>query len=225
MTATTELIDTLVECATPVRRLRPPLARALVWVGFAGLLLLLLALGHGLRADLAQRLHEPAFVISLTGALATGLLAAIASFMISLPDRSQGWLLLPVPALAVWFSTIGYGCFTDWVSIGPDGIRFGEAVGCFALLLITSLPLSIALMVMLRYAALLRSGTVIMTGGLAVAAIASAALSLLHDHNATAMILVWNLGTVAVITGCAGLFGRRLFRSLSARLMTIHPAL
>ena len=31
MTRTPELIDTLVECATPVRRLRPPLMRAAIW--------------------------------------------------------------------------------------------------------------------------------------------------------------------------------------------------
>lgn len=225
MTATSELIDTLVKCATPVRRLRSPAARALLWAAFAGLVLLLLAIGHGLRVDLAERLREPAFVASVAAALATAILAAVAAFTISLPDRSRWWLLLPAPTLAIWFATIGYGCFADWVSIGPDGVHLGEAVGCFSLLLITSVPLSVALMVMLRYAALLRSGAVTMMGGLAVAAFTATALSLLHDHNATAMVLVWNFGTVALIIGLAGLFGRSLLRSLSARLMVLHPAL
>jgi hypothetical protein len=212
VTRTPELIDILVECATPVRRLRPPLVRAGLWLAFAGLILALVAIGHGVRTDLAARLHEPTFAASIAAALATGILAAMAAFAISLPDRSRWWLLLPLPALAVWIATIGYGCFVDWVSIGPDGIRLGEELPCLALLVLTGVPLAIALAAMLRHAALLRGGAVAMVGGLAVAAITATALSLVHDHDASVMILVWNLGTAALITGAGCLFGRRIFR-------------
>ena len=51
-----------------------------------------------------------------------------------------------------------------------------------------------------------------MMGGLAVPAITATALSLVHDHDASVMILVWNLGTAALITGAGCLFGRRIFR-------------
>jgi hypothetical protein len=47
-------------------------------------------------------------------------------------------------------------------------------------------------------------------GALAVASISSAALSLLHDHNATVLILVENLGSAVLITGLGSLFGRSL---------------
>jgi hypothetical protein len=211
VTRTPELIETLVECATPVRRLRPPLMRAAIWLAFAGLILALVAIGHGVRSDLVERLHQPAFAVSLAAALATGILAATAAFAVSLPDRSRWWLLLPLPALAVWIATIGYGCLFDWVSIGPDGIRLDEESRCLALLLLTSVPLAIALAAMLRYAAMLRAGAVAVMGGLAVAAITATALSLFHNHDATVMILVWNLGTAAVITGAGCLFGRRMF--------------
>jgi hypothetical protein len=212
VTRTPDLIDALVECATPVRRLRPPLVRAGLWLGFAGLILALLAIGHGVRGDLAERLHQPVFVVSIAAALATAILAAVAAFVVSLPDRSQWWLLLPAPALAVWVGTIGYGCLTDWVSIGPDGVHVGETLRCFATLVLTSVPLAIALAVMLRYAALLRPGAVTLAGALAVAAITSSALSLFHDLDATMMILIWNLGTAALITGLGSVFGRRMFR-------------
>jgi hypothetical protein len=223
VTTTPDLIDALVECATPVRRLRPPLVRAVLWLAFAGLILALLAIGHGVRADLAERLHEPMFAVSIAAALATGILAAMAAFAISLPDRSRWWLVLPLPALGMWIATIGYGCFADWVSIGPDGIRLGEELRCVVLLLLTSVPLAIALAAMLRYAALLRGGAVAMMGGLAVAAITATALSLLHNHDATVMILVWNLGTAALITSVGSLFGRRIFRWMAARLLTSQP--
>src|SRR5262249_58888235 len=128
------------------------------------------------------------------GALATGILAAAASFGISLPDSSRLWALLPLPALVVWISTIGYGCLTDWVSFTTDGVRLGETVRCFATLVMTSVPLSIAMLVMLRYAALLPALEVNVLGGLAVAALTSFAVSLFHGLNATLMILIWNLG-------------------------------
>jgi hypothetical protein len=212
VTRTPDLIDALVECASPVRRLRPPLVRAAMWLAFAGLILALLATGHGVRTDLVERIHQPVFAASIAAALATGILAAIAAFLVSLPDRSPWWLLLPAPALAVWVGTIGYGCLTDWVSVGADGVRLGETMRCFATLVLTSVPLAVALAAMLRYAALLRPGPVTLAGSLAVAAITASALSLIHDLDATAMILVWNLGVAALITALGSMFGVRMFR-------------
>lgn len=219
MTKTPDLIDTLVDCATPVRRLRPPLVRAGLWLLFATFVLGLIAVAHGVRPDISERLQQPVFVIGMFGALTTGILAAIASFRISLPDGPRLWLLLPAPALALWVSTIGYGCFTDWVSLGPNGIRMGEAVRCFATLLLTSVPLSIAMLVMLRYAALLHPTAVSIMGGLAIAAMTSFALSLVHDLDASVMILVWNLGSAAMIAGLSSLFGRAMFTWIVSRLM------
>ncbi|MGA7454898.1 MAG: NrsF family protein [Rhodoplanes sp.] len=151
----------------------------------------LLAIFHGVRPDFAERLQQPVFFIGMLGTLATEILAAIASFKVSPPDGSRWWLLLPAPALMLWVSTISYGCLTDWVSMGPNDTRMGEAARCFATLLLTSMPLSIAMLAMLRYAALLRPTEVCTAGGPAVAAITSFALSLFHNLDATIMILVW----------------------------------
>jgi hypothetical protein len=218
MTSTQHLIDDLVKAAGPVRRLRPPLLRATLWLALAAFVLGLIAIAHGLRSDIAVRLHEPVFVLGMAGALVTGVLAAIASFRLSLPDASRRWLLLPAPGLGLWLSTIGYGCLTDWVSIGPDGVHMGEAVRCFATLLLTSIPLSGAMMVMLRYAALLRPTVVSAAGGLAVAAITAFAMSLFHDLDATIMILIWNVGVAAVIAVVSSLMGRRVLTWAASRL-------
>jgi len=219
VTQTPDLIDTLVECATPVRRLRPPLVRAGFWILFATLVLGLIAVAHGVRPDLPERLRQSVFVVGMFGALATAILAAVAAFRISLPDGSRLWLLLPAPALVLWVSTIGYGCFADWVSIGPDGLRRGEAARCFATLLLISVPLSVAMLVMLRYAALLRPTAVSIMGGLAVAAMTAFAMSLFHELEATVMILVWNLGSAVLIAGLGGLFGRTMFKWIASRLL------
>src|SRR5712692_7951723 len=185
--------------------------RAACWLLLAAAVLTLLAINQGVRPDFAQRLREPAFVICMAASLLTGVLAAISAFLVSLPDRSRLWLLLPMPALVLWLSNIGYQCLVQWIDVGPNGVSLGEAARCFATLVLTSLPLSLAMLVMLRYAAPLRPTTVTLTGSLAVAAITATALSLFHDLDATVMILIWNFGTAALIVGLGGMLGRRMF--------------
>jgi hypothetical protein len=207
---TPDLIEMLTAHATPVRPLRSPLLRAGLWLLAAGLVLVLLGSLYGARPDLAERLRDPSFVIALAGSLLTGISAAIAAFFLSLPDRSRLWLLLPAPALTLWVATIGYGCLTDWVSMAPDGLQVGSTLECFATLVIASLPLSAALVVMLRHAARLHPTMVGMMGGLAAGGIAATALSLFHELDATVMVLVWNLGAAALIVALGGIFGPRM---------------
>lgn len=218
MTTTPQLIDDLVKAAEPVRRLRPPLIRAGLWLGFAACVLGLLFVVHGLRSDIAARFSEPVFVTGMAGALATGILAAIASFRLSLPEASRRWLLLPAPALMLWLSMIGYGCLTDWVSIGPNGLRLGESARCFATLLLISIPLWIAMLAMLRHAAFLRPTMVSVMAGLAVAAMSMFALALIHDLDATIMILAWNIGVGSVIAGTCSVAGRDVLTWMALRL-------
>jgi len=214
---TPDLIESLVAGAKPVRRLRPPVARAALWLLFALAMVALLAISHGLRADLGHRLEQPLFVTGISASLLTGVLAAVAAFIVSLPDRSRLWLLLPAPSLALWVSTIGYQCLTDWVGVQPDGFRLGEAADCFATLVLTSVPLWVALLVMLRYVVLLRSAATAVTASLAVAAIASTALSLFHSLDASAMILIWNLGAAALLMGLGSAFWERMFSWVAPR--------
>jgi len=221
VTRTPDLIDALVETAAPVRRLRPPIIRAGLWLAFAAIVLGLIAIAHGLRPDFSDRVRQPLFVLGMLGALATGMLAAVASFRLSLPDSSRLWAVLPLPALALWVATIGYGCLTDWVSMDPDGLHMGEAIRCFATLLMTSVPLSIAMLVMLRYAALLRPLEVSVMSGLAVAAVTAFALSLFHELDATVMILIWNLGSAVLIAALGSLFGQSMLTWMASRFATL----
>jgi hypothetical protein len=214
---TPDLIESLVAGAKPVQRLRPPAARAALWLLFALTIVSLLAVSHGLRPDLGARLGQPLFVTGLAASLLTGVLAAVAAFIVSLPDRSRLWLLLPAPALALWVSTISYGCLTDWMEIGADGLRLGEAVDCFATLVLISAPLSLAILVMLRYTALLEPARVAAVGALAVSTIAATALSLLHSLDATVMVLMWNLGIATLFVGLASVLGNKMLSWVAPR--------
>ena len=217
MIATPDLIESLAANMKPVRRLRPPVTRAACWLLLAAMVVALLAVSQGIRPDLAQRLHDPAFAVGMAGAALTGVLAAIAAFLVSLPDRSRLWLVLPAPAVAIWLSNIGYQCLTQWISMGPNGVSLGEATRCLATLVLTGLPLSLAMLVMLRYAAPLRPTAVTLMGGLSVAAITATALSLFHASDATLMIIMFNIGTAAMFVGLGSLFGRRMFEWFAPR--------
>ncbi len=219
---TSDLIAMLAANLKPVRRLRPPVVRAAGWLMLAALVLALLTISQGIRPDLAERLHDPAFAVSMAASLLTGVLAAIAAFQLSLPDRSRRWLLLPLPALVVWLSNIGYQCMAQWVSIGPQGLTLGDAARCFATLVLSGLPLSLALLVMLRYAAPLRPSAVALCASLAVAGITATALSMFHVLDATALILMWNLGTALLFVGLGGLFGRRIFQWVAPMPYTVR---
>lgn len=211
MIPTPDLIDTLVADATPVRRLRPPVVRATGWLLLSAIVVAMAAFHHGVRPDLALKLKQSVFVGGVAAALLTGVLAAIAAFIASVPGRSQRWLLLPMPALVAWFATIGYGCLTDWVRIGPGGISPGETASCFATVVMVTLPLSLAMLIMLRYVARLSCEPIALCASLAVAALAAAALALLHPLDATVMILLWNIGVTLLFLGISGRFGRQLF--------------
>jgi hypothetical protein len=217
MIATPDLIESLAANMKPVRRLRPPVTRAACWLLLAALVVALLAVSQGIRPDLAQRLHDPAFAAGIAGAALTGVLAAIAAFFVSLPDRSRLWLILPVPAVTIWLSNIGYQCLTEWISMAPNGVSLGETTRCLATLVLTSLPLSLAMLVMLRYAAPLRPTAVTFMGSLSVAAITATALSLFHTADATLMIIMFNVGTAAMFVGLGSLFGRRMFEWIAPR--------
>src|SRR5690349_15534853 len=113
MAATELLIDTLAEKLQPVRPLRKPLLRALLWSAFASLVIALVAMIGGSRADLAHAMTEATFLFPLIGSWLTGLTAAIAAFHVSLPDRSRRWLWLPVAPVLLWGTGFAYTCLAN----------------------------------------------------------------------------------------------------------------
>lgn len=209
MATTPELISSIATGLKPVRRLPPPGRRAFLWVLGAAMLLALLAIGQGIRPDLALKLGQPNYAVMLAGVAATALTAALAAFMLSVPGRSAAWALLPLPAVTVWVGNIGYQCLTDWVVLDPSGISWGETARCLATLALTSVPLSAGLLVMLRHAIAFRTAAVALSGSLAVSAMTVLALFLFHSLDASVMVLMWNFGTTALIVALSTLTAAR----------------
>lgn len=207
MTPTPDLIDLLSHNLRPVRRWRPPLLRAAGWTLLAAIVLVGLIVGQGLRPDFSSALSRPGFVVSLGASVLTATLAIYAAFVVCVPGRSSLWCLLPLPAVLLWISVIGYQCLTDWVRMGPDGFHLGEAARCMATIVLVSVPLGLALAMALRRSSLFRPRLPVLLGSLAIAGMTSAALALLHPLDASVMILMLNVGVGTVIVGAGAMLG------------------
>ncbi|WP_204326704.1 NrsF family protein [Rhizobium lusitanum] len=216
---TADLIRSLADNIAPVRPLRPPLLRAALWLCVAAALMGLLIALHGVRPRFAERMAETGFMIGVLSSLVTGILAAIAAFMTSLPDKSRLWLFLPLPPLLLWMSNIGYQCLAGWVALPPGAVTVEAASGCLLTLIVTSVPLSLLMVVMLRHVVLLRPVSAALMGSLAVAGIASSALSMFHPLDATIMVLGWNLGTAVLLVLAAAVYGRSISRRNAGRVV------
>jgi hypothetical protein len=184
-----------------------------MWLGAAALLVGGLLIAHGARPDLPARLQDTDFCVAWAASVLTGTLAALAAMLVSLPDRSRLWLLLPLPAALVWLGGVGYGCLSHWVAFDPAGVQWAELVRCFFTLLAASVPLSALMFFLLRHARKLRPTPSLLAGALAVAALTAAALSLLHEFDASLMILAWNFGAALLVLAIDAAVGRRVLRT------------
>lgn len=203
-----ELIDGLAGRLVPVRRLRPPLVRAALWLG--GLVAVAAAFYFGLGGN-AGLMGERSYVMpAFAAALATAILAAIAAFNLSLPDRDDRWALLPLPTFLLWVAFSGLGCLADLGNAGIWGASFTEMRECLLVILGSSIPLSILLVLMLRRARPERFGRVALVAGIASAAAAGAVLMLVHPHTSTLLDLLVHGVCIALVIGLNALLGGRL---------------
>ena len=205
---TEEVLADLVADLRPVRRLAAARWRAAGWLAAAAAAIGLAVAWEGLRHDIGARLALPYEVGQWLASVATGVLAAVAAFLVALPDRSPRWALLPLPALAVWVSTLGWGCFADLARMGPEALALGTSWGCLRFIAGFGLPLLGSMLWVLRHGAWIRPVPVAVLGGLAAATLCTAGLSLFHHLDAALMILLWHGGAVLLVIGLGGAIGR-----------------
>jgi hypothetical protein len=203
------LIGNLSADLRPVRRLPPPWLRALVWLGVVVVVALFLVATRTLLPALGIVGNDPFMLPGAYASLATAILAAVAAFELSLPDRSDAWIWLPLPALLVWIALNGLGCLATLAIPGTQTTPFQFTV-CLTLLLAISLPLTAAMIFMVRRARPLRPMRVAVLGGLAASGAAATLLILIHPHDSAVLDLAAHGVAVALIIGLNVLLGGRL---------------
>lgn len=206
MTSTSDLIRVLAAHAEPVRQFRP-LRYAIFWIALAMAILALVLALHGVRSDLQERLGEPVFVLGLTGTFLTGTIAAVAAFELSIPDRSTIWAWAPIPAVILWQSAVAYRCLSGWVSLETSAMH----VGAVSALVLIVPSLALPMLIMLRHAAFMCRTSIAWTSALAVAGLSAAVLSVLHDADASIILLLWNVAAPLMIVLVGHACGERMF--------------
>ena len=207
---TEKLIERLAEGVEPVQRLSRPWRRTAVWLLVAIPYVVLVVFVVSPRTDLISMMSTWRFVVEQVAALATGITAAAAAFTTTIPGHNRKVLLLPLLPLAVWLGSLAQGCVQDWIQLGPDGLSLQPDWFCFpAIVLVGAVP-AIAMAVMLRRGAPLTPHLTTALGGLAAAGLGNFGLRLFHTQDASLMILVWQVGTVFILTAIAAWAGRYL---------------
>ncbi len=203
--STEELIASLAADIAPVRRLQPPMTRALVWIAaIAALAAIAVSLFSNLAAFVARASH-PALAMELAATLLTAVAAVIAAFHLSLPDRSRAWALLPLPPLAAWLLLSGSSCWRVWSTQGLGG----GGGHCLLFIVGASLPTGALLFWGLSRSRPISPGLTAIAGGLGVAAASAFILQFFHPFDVTAIDLALHLVAVALVVAIASTLGKR----------------
>jgi len=87
-------------------------------------------------------------------------------------------------------------------------VTLNATMTCLGIVAATSMPLALISACMLRYAARLQPRLVSLLAAIAVTGVASFSLNLFHQFEASAMVLIWNIGMAAVLSVLAIVYGR-----------------
>ena len=204
------LIRNLASDLGPVRRLRPPIVRALGWLAVVAATAIILAMFANVSAMEHRLVAAPDMWLAVIGSVLTAILAVIAAFQLSLPDASRTWALVPLPAALFWIIASGVGCLRVWIVPGTHVADLSEARDCLIFIVGLSLPLSALLIVMLRRACPLLPGLTAAIAGLAAAATAATLLNFFHPFDAAATDLAVHALAVALVIAANKAFGGRL---------------
>ena len=207
------LIGALAANLRPVRPLPPPALRTLIWLMLVVAVAVALAMFADVAAVSRRMTAIPDMWLAVLGSIATMATAAFAAFELSLPDRSRAWALLPLPAAALWVGASGLGCMRAYVLPGTHVAGFGETRDCLLFIIGLSVPLSAALIVMLRRAYSLAPPLTAAMVGLASAAAAATLLNFFHPFDATAADLAVHTVAVAIVVAAAWAFGTRTLQN------------
>lgn len=210
---TDELISILAaDAGNPVRRLAPPSRRLGLWLAVSLPWIALVVAFMGLRPDLVSKFGEARWMIEQGAALMTAMAAAMAAFCAGVPGRPRWERVAPAVPLVLWISMLGVGCMRDWILAGQAGLALHADWACLPGIVMVGLVPGIAMAIMLHRGAPLAPVLSAGLGGLAAAALADFGLRLSHPRDASLMVLIWQVGTVALLTALSATIGRRLVR-------------
>jgi hypothetical protein len=204
---TDDLIAALAADMRPVRHLAAPWLRLTPWVGSAIGLASVLAIFTSFAAMWGRLTAASDMWLATAAAVLTGLTAALASLVTSVPGRAPWWAVTPLPPLVVWGGANGLGCLRQ-ETIGwtrPESME--QPMLCFCFIALVSAPLSALLTWQIVRAFPQRPALTASLGGLASAAAAASLLTMIHPFDANARDLGMHLLAIMLVVGATCVFG------------------
>lgn len=206
--ATDELIAHLASAARPVRRTWSPAVRLAVWTACEALVVLVLGARFGVRPDLAVKLHEPGFVLSLLLLAGAGVAAAVLALAAAVPDRGPArrtvisliGVTMLVASVAFAAQPPGAVSLALWLAGWPCAARTGA---------LALLP-AVVLLVAIRRGATLVPALAGLLAGAAAFAIAAVSMRLVCPADERWHLLGWHLAPVAIGIALSGAIGARV---------------
>ncbi|MBI3049057.1 MAG: DUF1109 family protein [Acidobacteria bacterium] len=125
---------------------------------------------------------------------------------------------LPLVPLGLWLGSLGQGCIQDLVQFGARNLSLQPDWYCLPAIVVVGTVPALVMAVMLQRGAPLSPHVTTTLGGLAAAALGNVGLRLFHPQDASVMVLLWQFGTVLVLSALAGCTGRHLlsWRAMAA---------
>lgn len=212
MTDTLGLIDHLAARAAPVRPLASPLRRTALWVAAVAVVVYAIALAYGHGDMLPARFAQPSVLAEWLASIATGVTAAYATFVVSVPGRDRRWGWLPVAPLVVWLAILVAATVRDARRLGADAfvMEYGSWE-CATAITVTSVPLGIVMLLMVRHAGVVSPRATAMLAALSTTALSAAGVSLYHHGEGAPLVLMWHMGAVLLWSALCLVLGRPLF--------------
>jgi hypothetical protein len=207
---TDELIKRLAADLKPVRPLRPPWTRALLWLAISLPYVAAVVWAKLSMVDPAQAAADTRFMIEQAATLATAAAAAFAAFRTAVPGFDRRILLLPLVPLGLWLASVGQGCVQDWFRLGSDGLSIRPDWDCLPMAAVIGIVPAAAIVLMLRKALPLHPRLTLALAALAVASVANFGLQFAHLRDASIMVLTWHLGAAMALSALGGWLGERI---------------
>jgi hypothetical protein len=207
---TEDLIGSLVESAAPVKRLHMPPVRLLFWLGLSFPWIALIAWVYGPRTDLAAKVQDITWLTEQSLALATAIAAGLAALCACVPGRPIWERLMPIVPLTLWIGMIVDGCVRSILAGGPWSSLIRLDIACLPQIAMLGLVPAVAMIGLVRKGAPVAPYTTVAYASLAATALAAFGLRFYHAEDASLMILVWQMGSVALLTGVFTLLAPRL---------------
>lgn len=213
--STEALIETLATGPAQVKPLRPPMARAALTLGLLGLIggAAILLLPDTSPFALRAPGDEARGIAELAAMLATGVVAVVAAFHLSIPGRSRRWLAAPLPFFATWLLLSGLGCYRG-LSAGARSGPGAEhsSANCLTFILGASLLLGAPLLWRLSRASPIDPLPVAALGGLGAAALSALLLQFFHPFAITFLDLAVHLAAIVIVVAVASILNRRALK-------------